>query len=317
MSDYTAAKTGSLDATGMRYHEVALQRWLNQVFLLRWGPPIPVVISSPMDAFAEFTRLWANADNAYGYLLQIRDAKGAQVYQPYPSPVRYPIISVYRRNYKLRPSHNFSTHRIRPVSWPTVSDSVGVVPGKPDQQGVNLHLGDLGNALTVRYPMAIDYRFQIDFFANRPDTQAYFLTQLWRQFWRTGGDQLQTWIYVDLPVLGRKQVRLYLDGEVENMTPEAPEDGKNVEFRVSFTVVIEGYEADLQYKIEPTLWKVVNTTGAVPPESLGVNFTSSGTLAGVDDLRGYGDDNPVVRYRSEIADMPSNGTYTPDTNNPP
>ena len=293
----------------MRYHELALQRWLNRFLILRGGAPIPVVLASPMDAFSEFTKLWADADNPYAYLLDVKDDKGTPIYLPYPSPVRYPIISVFRRNYKLRQSHNFSIHNMRHLNWPTVADDAPPLYGK-EQQGTDLQVGDLGNVTVSRYPMAFDYRFQIDFFCNRPDTQAFFLTQLFREFWRTGGPQMQTWLPVSYPLLGTKLVRLYVDGEIENMTPEVPEEGKNVEFRVSTTVVIEGYDVDLQYKIYPALWSVVLREGAVSPSTLEevMDFEQ------VVDMRDTPQANSTVAYRIKTTDMPSTGTYWPDTN---
>lgn len=301
----------------MRYHELALQRWLNQVFILRWGAPTPVVFSSPLDAFSEFTKLWAAENNPYKYLLDVKDSKGNPLYLPHPAPVRYPVISVYRKNYKLRNSNSFSIHQMRHVAWPTVSDDVGLTPGK-DQQGVDLKLGDMGNVVVARYPMAVDYRFQLDFFCNRPDTQSFFLTQFWREFWRTGGPQLQTWIPISYPLIGKKLIRLYVDGEVENMTPENPEDGKNVEFRVSLTLVVEGYEVDLQYRIHPTLWRLAVNSIAAPPSALGqsFNFTEEANFTAEVDMRDQPLTNPTVENRVLTETMPQDGDYADDTNEP-
>ena len=301
----------------MRYHELALQKWLNRVFKLRYGCPIPVIFASPMDAFSEFTKLWADADNPYAYLSEAKDDKGTPLYLPYPSPVRYPLLSVFRRNYKLRNSHNFSIHRMRHINWPTVADDAPPTYGK-DQQGAGLNLGDLGNVTVSRYPMAFDYRFQLDFFCNRPDTQAFFLTQLFREFWRTGGPQMQTWVVVAYPLLGNKLVRVYIDGEVENMTPEVPEDGKNVEFRVSFAVVMEGYDIDLQYKIHPALWTLVLSDTAALPDVLdnAMQLAADEDYSQRYDLRGDPTQNPTVAYRIATTAMPATGTYWPDTNSP-
>lgn len=304
---------GSLSVTGMRYHELALQQWLNSTFLIRWGAPVPVVFSSPMDAFAEYTRLWGAANNPYRYLLDLKDSSGAPLYSPYPAQVKYPVISVYRRNYKLRQSHNFSINRMRNIAWVSTSDNNPKLYGK-DQQGVNLQMGDVGNVVTSRYPLALDYRFQIDFFCNRPDTQAYMLSQLYNEFWRTGGTTLQTWTTVNYPVIGPKLVRLYIDGDVENVTPETPEDGKNVEFRVSFNVVLEGYEIDVRYKVEPTLWEVLFGTSAVSLKDLAAVGVSPSQYNSVNDMRGDYAANSELVYRSTIATIPANGTYAPDTN---
>jgi hypothetical protein len=293
-------QAGALAGTSMRYHELALQQWLNTVFKLRWGVPVPVVFSTPMDAFSAFNKLWAENDNVFKYLLDVKDEEGRPVYQPYPQPVRYPIISVYRKGWKLRQSHNFSIHRMRYINWPTVSSTGSSVYGRPDQ-GDNLTQCNMGHVTTSRFPMAFDYRFQIDHFCNRPDTQAFYISQLFREFWRTGGPTMQTWIVVNYPGLGSKLVRLYVDGEIQNMTPEEPEDGKSVEFRTSFTVVLEGYDIDLDYQIYPTLWKLVLRSGSVDPAALTDAFNAL-TI----DMREQ-PDNSVVNYRSKMGAMPPEG----------
>lgn len=290
----------------MRYHELALQWWLNKIFLLRWGVPVPIVFCSPMDAFSLFSKMWSEANNPYQYLLDVKDECGNPVYQPYPQPVRYPVISVYRKNWKLRQSHNFSIHRMRYVNWPTVSSTGPGVYGVSNN-GTNLTRCNLGEVTTSRYPMAFDYRFQIDHFCNRPDTQAFFTSQLFREFWRTGGTVLQTWILCRYPGFGDKLVRLYIDGDIDSMTPEEPPDGQNVEYRTSFTVVIEGYDIDLDYRIYPAFWQLLIREGSAPPEALNSAFEFTGTV----DLR-ENPDNPTVDYRQETTVMPPPGTCAAD-----
>lgn len=282
----------------MRYHELAVAGWLNRIFLLRSGYPVPVVFTSPMDAFSLFNKLWAEASNPFQYLLDIKDENGAPLYQPYPQPVRYPVISVYRKGWKLRPHQNFSTHRMRHINWPTVSNT-GTYTTGVNSTGTNVTMGDLGNVTTSRFPMAFDYRFQIDHFCNRPDTQAFFIGQAFREFWRTGGPQMQTWTVVNYPGFGRKLIRLYVDGDIENLTPEEPEDGKNVEFRTSFNVVMEGYDIDLDYEIYPALWKLVINESSASPGDLAAIFDFSTEI----DMRNNAN-NPIVNYRKQITTMP-------------
>lgn len=286
----------------MRYHELALQRWLNKTFTLRWGVPVPVVFTSPMDAFSLYSKLWSEANNPFQYLLDVKDEKGVPLYQPYPQPVRYPVMSVYRRGWKLRQYQNFSIHRMRWINYPTVSDAAELHFSGTHQQGTELTRCNLAEVTTSRMPMAFDYRFQIDHFCNRPDTQSFFTAQLFREFWRTGGPQLQTWIKVNYPGFGDKLVRLYIDGDIENMTPEEPEDGKNVEYRTSFTVVVEGYDLDLNYKIYPALWKLVLREGSAPPEALNAAFDMYEI-----DLREK-PESAIVDYKYETTVMPPPGT---------
>jgi len=294
---------GALSSTSMRYHELALQRWLNGIFMLRWGVPVPVVFTSPMDAFSVFSKLWSEANNPFQYLLDVKDECGNPLYQPYPAPVRYPVISVYRKGWKYRNYQNFSIHRMRWINWPSVSDAAELHDSGTHQQGTQMKRCDLANVTTSRFPMAFDYRFQIDHFCNRPDTQAFFLSQLFRDFWRTGGPTLQTWIKVSYPGFGDKLVRLYIDGDIENLTPEEPEDGKNVEYRTSFTVALEGYDIDLDYKIYPALWKVLFREGSVSPTEANAAFDFIGTY----DLREH-PESPNVDWRYKTSVMPPPGT---------
>jgi hypothetical protein len=259
MADGTiGVKTGSLGATSMRYHELALQRWLNRLFLVREGYPVPVVFATPMDAFSQFTRLWSAANNPFQYLLQAVNDEGAPLYQPYPAPVRYPLLSVYRKGFKYRPYQNFSIHKFRHINWPTVSDDVGRC--------------ELGNVTTSKMPMAWDYRFQIDFFCNRPDTQAFFVEKLMREMYKTGGTP-QSWFLVDYPAWGKQLIRVYIDGDIENSTPEEPEADHNVEFRTTVNIVVEGFSLDLDFKVEPAFWTLVFGEGSVDPDTLRRAFT--------------------------------------------
>lgn len=287
----------------MRYHELAIQRWLNKIFTVRWGVPVPVVFTSPMDAFSLFSKLWSEANNPFQYLLAVTDDKGVPLYQPYPAPVRYPVISVYRKGWKYRNYQNFSIHRMRWINWPTVSDAAELHDAGTHQQGTQLTECNLGEVTTSRFPMAFDYRFQIDHFCNRPDTQAFFTSQLFKEFWRTGGPQLQTWILVSYPGFGDKLVRLYIDGDIENLTPEEPEDGKNVEYRTSFTVALEGYDLDLDYKIYPALWKVLFREGSASPSDVNAAFDFTGTT----DLREH-PESSIIDYRYKTTVMPPPGT---------
>lgn len=243
ISDHTLdLRAGHLSVTSMRYHELGVMAWLNLLFQVREGYPVPVVFATPMDAFAHFANLWADANNPFAYLLRAKDENGTPLYEPHPSPVRYPLLSVYRKGFKYRTGQNFSIHRFRHINWPTVSD----VPDKTD----------LGNVTTTRMPMAFDYRYQIDFFCMRPDSQAFFIQRLMDAFWRTGGS-LQTWVPINYPGWGTQLVRFYVDGDIENGTPEEPEDGKNVEFRTTFTLVVEGYSVDVNPKVFPAFWTLV------------------------------------------------------------
>src|SRR5271157_1393743 len=288
-------KPGSLDSTSMRYHELWLQRWFYQHFFVRAGYPVPLVFSTPMDAFSLFNKLWADDQNPFAYLFSAKDENGTPLYEPYPSPVRYPLISIMRKGVHFRPYQNFSIHRWRHINWPTISDPAPV--RGTNQTGTTLTKMDLAHVTTSRMPMAFDFKFQVDHFCLRPDTQAFYLEKLLNQFWRTGGGALQSWMNVDYPGWGRHYVRLYVDGEIDNTVPEEYED-KNVEFRVSFTLVLEGFSIDVNYDIEPALWTLITSSGT--PEQLD-NLLAVNLAV---DLRptGY---NPILEHSPDI---PSAGT---------
>lgn len=292
MADGTiGVKAGSLGATSMRYHELALQRWLNRLFVVREGYPVPVVFATPMDANAQFTKLWSAANNPFQYLLDAVDDHGTPLYQPYPAPVRYPLLSVYRKNFKLRPYQNFSIHRFRHLNWPTVSDDVC--------------RSQLGNVTTSRMPMAWDYRFQIDHFCLRPDTQAFFIEKLMWEFYKTGAVP-QTWMEVNYPAWGRQLVRVYIDGDIENSTPEEPEADKNVEFKTTVNIVIEGFSVDVNFEVNPALWEIIIGESSVDPATLERGFSPAADL----DVRVHGT-NPTMIDRANVPSVCSNsGTYS-------
>lgn len=281
MADETlSVKRGTMGSFGMRYHELALRRWFDESFFVREGFPIPSIFASPMDAFSEFDKLWSSVRNPFNYLLNLKDDQGGPLYEPYPSNLRYPLISIFRRGWKYRPEQNYSIHQFRHINWPTVSDDVGKC--------------ELGNVTVGYRPMAWSYKFQIDHYAMRPDTQAYFVETLMRSMWRTGGTP-QTWITVHYPGWGFQNVRMYIEGDIESTTLEAPEDGKAAEFRTSLTLILEGYSVDQDFKFLPALWTLIIGNGTPSPAQL---ETAINPLASV-DLR-FQDNNPTLDSRLNV-----------------
>lgn len=280
--DTISVKSGGLESTGMRYHELALTRWLNSTFMVREGVPVPVIMASPLDAYSAFMRLWSDANNPFKYLLDAKDDNGTPLYQPYPAPINYPLITVRRRGYKYRSYQNFSVHRIRHINWPTVSQNVGKC--------------ELGTVTTSRYPVAWDYKFQIDFYCSQPDTLAFYVEKLMHLFYKSGGSP-QEWISVNYPVWGERLVRLALEGDIEDTTPEEPDDTKKVEFRSTLNVTLEGFAIDLNFQFQPALWSLVYGSKAVSPDNLTMLFEPNR----VEELR-YRDDNRTLDSRSDVPD---------------
>lgn len=279
-------RSGGLESTSMRYHELAMQAWLYSRFFVREGYPVPVVFGTPMDAFSKFQDLWSSADNPFKYLYDLKDSNGTPLYEPYPSVPRYPLISVSRKGWKYRTSQNYSIHQWRHLNWPTVAKDV--------------KRENLGYVTVSDMPMAWDYKFQITYYSMRPDTQAFFIEAFMREFNRTGGTP-QTWIPVQYPGVGQHLIRLYLaDESLDWATPEEPEPDKIVEYKTAINVTLEGYSIDVDFKSVPALWtlNVGRNSGTVD------ELSEISPLIDSDNLR-IGNDNPVLNDR---ANVPADGT---------
>lgn len=276
----------------MRVHELALQRWCNTHFFVREGYPVPVVFSKPMDAFGHFTEIWKSGENPFQYLLDIKDEKGTPLYEPYPSPPRYPLISINRRRQSYRPAGNFSIHRRRTVSWPTVSNDV-------DRE-------DLGSVRVRNRPMGVNFHFDITFWCLRPDTQALFFQKAWHCFWRSGGVP-QTWVPTLYPTEeGMLNVRMALEGDISDGTPDDPVQDQ-VKYQTNMAVRIEGWHMDMRDEVLPAFWTLITNfnlmvgDGEVNPYQLQTVYAQS------IDLRSQCE-NPNILTRVTNPPVPSPGS---------
>jgi len=273
------------DLTGMRYHELALQRWLYANFHVIEGYPVPLVISTPMDAFGHFANLWASqANNPFKYLLDAKDSNGTPLYEPHPSPPRYPLFSAYRKGWEFRVEQNYSFHKWRNLSWTTAQGAEGVA---------RQHLG---TAAKSYMPMAWNFKFQLDFYCLRPDTLALFISNFMKRMYRAGGNP-QTWVEVAFPFYGRMLCRMTLDGPIGYPTPEQPTQGQNVEFRTTMNLTIEGWEVDLAIEQVPTFWyQVLNAQAptVVDPDVLETIYTVTTDLRNPD----FPNSNPNINLRT-------------------
>lgn len=268
--------------SAMRFHELAVQHWLNKVFQVQDGYPVPVIFAPVMDAFSQFQNLWKDPNNPFAYLLDLKDFNGQPLYEPYPANIRYPLLSVQRKDWTFRNSQNYTLHPARIYGWATDVD--------------NPTRNDLAYVIQRQRPMAWDFKYQIDFLCLRPDTQAYFVECLMGEFWRSGGPEPQTWIYVPYPEwFGTRYVRVKLVGQPQNMTQEAPPANSITEFRTSITVVVEGYKLDADYDLVPAFWKLkVNSTAPMAPHDLAWVFGGAAL-----DLRSI-EQNEVLNTRSPL-----------------
>jgi len=193
---------------------------------------------------------------------------------------KYPLISVFRRGWEYRPYQNFSIHKWRFVNWPTVNSDVTKC--------------DLGHVTVSQMPMAWNYRFQLDHFALYPSTQAFFIEKMMREFWRTGGNP-QSWMTCYYPGWGQQYIRLYLDGNIDSTTPEEPEEGKQVEFRTTLNIVVEGFSVDVNFQYPPALWTLIVGKKSASIEELRALDDPVATV----DLRSFAD-NPLMEERVNV-----------------
>ncbi len=232
-------KLSSFDVNNLavRVHELALQKWLNSNFFVADGYPIPVLFSNPADAFGEFSRLWEQG--VYAYLYDAVDSFGEKI-QPYPSPAKYPIISVKRNTWRFSPTRNFSTRFFRRVAYPTVHSDVTK--------------NDLGNVYINRMPAAWDFSFQIDFQSTHMFTHSYIVDRIMRSLFHSAGEA-QTWILVKYPgFFGKHLVRAVI-GDITDLTEEDPNSEQQTIFRCSIPITLEGWSPELNPILVPTLWK--------------------------------------------------------------
>jgi hypothetical protein len=234
-----------------------------------------------MDAFGHFERLWNSDNNPYAYLLEVKDSSGKNVYT-HPSNQVYPLISIQPKGWSYRPEQSYSTRKWRRISWRTESS--------------NVHKPDLGYVTQSYMPSAWNFRFQLDHFSLRPDTQAGFIHEMMIHLTRgSGGGRPQTWINVPYPdQWGTRAVRMFLDGDVSNTTPEDV-DTEHTEYRASVNLVIEGYIPDYDYRFAPALWKIV-ATGSDPLSPSDISDLFSYTQ----DLREGQIDNEAFSRREHL-----------------
>lgn len=266
-----------------RIHEIALQAWLRN-FQVAEGYPVPVVFATPMTAFSEYTRLWDSESNPFRYLTQLKDADGKPLY-PYPAPVRLPLINIKPLPFRQRPAQSFSIHRMRRQFYWTVNEDV--------------LQSDLGNVAQSMMPSAWDFRYQLDHFCKRPDTQAQFVSTLMKQFHIMTGGGSYTWIPVAYPgwFSGHAYCRLALDGDIE-ATQEEDQQDRTYIFRTTISLNLEGYVPDLDIRTVPALWFLTERLGSATPEEL--EGVYPGYLSRTEDLREHNEN----RVFTSLEDLP-------------
>jgi len=278
----------------MRVHELALARWLHQNFTTRPGCPTPVVFATPMDAAAEFDRLFKSDGNPFAYLT--RDERG-RVIDPYPANLKYPLFSVMRKGWNFRPNQNYSFHTNRRVGWPSVSSVADGLIRK-----------DLGAVYAQQMPMAWDFSFQLDHYAMRTDTQAMFVQRLMSTLARTTASTPSTFLFTVHPGIanGKVMARMVIGNPVD-ATEREPTDSLMV-FRTSVDITIEGWSWDYDLAVVPTVWNLVLQGSGVDPALLGAAYTFA--------LTDFPTANPTMEGRPNLPPVASSGTIVSNGTTP-
>jgi hypothetical protein len=222
----------------IRVHDEAMKTWVNKCFIHAPGYPIPAVFADPMDAFSSFKQAWTSKENPYKYLTELTDKSGTPIYSPDVSGIIYPLISIKRGGVSFDVTRNFSPRMFRNLGFPTVSDDV------TDR--------DLGNVLSARMPMGWNISYQIDFYSNRPDTQAYFYERLMRELVLSAATT-EFWIPVQYHGWwGQRLVCVQLEGNIENNTEISNEEV--MVYRTTAQFKVMGWRIDAQQTVMPALW---------------------------------------------------------------
>ena len=249
-TDYTSTRADQFDVelSSSRIHELALNNWLYHSFFVSAGYPVPVVFATPMDAFSEFDRLFTLDNGPFAYLRKLPN-------EPYPSNVRYPLLSINRRGWAFRPTQNYSSHVERRWDWPTVD---GVEDG--------LTMSNLASVRQERMASAWDFKFEINHYAMVPDTQALFVQRLFRMLQYSAG-QPQVYILTIYPGHNPQLIRTYLEGEIQDVTEKTPGENPMV-YRTVFNLTMEGYSYDNDKVTVPTVWRMLSSEAALAPTTL-------------------------------------------------
>jgi len=280
-----------VDLSAVRLHGMAVRWWCYRHFTLSEGSPVPVVYASPMDAFAEFKRLYNTPNGPYSYLKAPAIA-GPKVW---PENTVTPLISINFLGLTYRPDLSAASRVNRYNAWVSVSSAAqGMVEN------------ELGGVQQTNYAQAFDFSFQLDMWCQKPNTQAVLIEQLLQAFRSTAAGVMQTWVPVPYPKThGNQLVRLRIEDGPRNMTESvdmAPE-AKTVLYRTSCTVLVEGYRPDRTRVIVPTVWYFsLGIEENLSPADLNTLYVLNNY-----DLR-QNPNNPVVKLRQTTM-PPVGGSY--------
>jgi hypothetical protein len=181
------------------------------------------------------------------------------------------------------PERSYSGRVYRRLGWPT--------PEPETQPGMTL--SQLGWVQQARMPLAFDYKYQIDHWCLRPDTQAFYIRQLFKAVNASGGE-LQAYVKTIYPsYYGNALVKLRLDPDVQDSTEKDPVDN-TVKYRTTVNATLEGWAIDQTIYVTPTLWTISSMSIAFDPNQLDMVYLMNST-----DLRPY-QQNPVLGLRQNL-----------------
>lgn len=234
-----------------------------------------------MDAFSQFNLLWSQANSPFDYLKAMGQTPGAA--EVYPVNQRFPLISVDFKSAVYSTSRSYSGHVYRRLGWPT--------PEPANQPGMTR--SQLGWVNQARMPLAFDYRYQLDHWALRPDTQGFFIRQLFKAV-KASGAELQTYLRVLYPAYyGNALVKLKVDADINDTTEKDPVDN-TIKYRTTINLTLEGWAIDQTIRVTPTFWSINNLALAFDPNELDQLYLMQTT-----DLRPYAQ-NPVLGLRAGL-----------------
>jgi len=113
----------------------------------------------------------------------------------------------------------------------------------------------------------------------------------------TTGGNLRFWIPVKYPgIMGEQLIQATIDSDTfDNSQEKDPDADNQLVFRLTLPLTLEGYIPDIDYRREPTLWKVVFNSATTD----GVNVDAP--VTNTDDLRKDGlNSNPNVEAREGL-----------------
>ena len=202
------------DHNFLRLYDIAIVNWIKQVVQIA-GKPIPVVVASPMNAFADINTVYnLNSDHAYEH---------PQNYGPYER-IPIPSLTITSSPPEWRASWGNNRMRLRNLEF----------------------VEDTGNRQRghSRYPRPVDIKYQIDILTRYKAHASWIITKVEAQFennlvmipCKTAYSDDTSW-----------KVSLFHEGWTDNSDLESGQDPERI-FRHTLSLKLEGLQFHDIYK---------------------------------------------------------------------